>query len=140
LLNNQLIKIQLINVYHCSELYYNLISINQMKVKKYICDIKNNKFQFMNSKSVVVLIDLKNEKRVYFINTLFIFLKSVILTSSLKSVKISWYQWYKWLTHLNIINVKHLINMSININVNSTNSLKNKKFSKMIYEICVINK
>jgi len=36
--------------------------------------------------------------------------------------------------------VKRLINMSINIDVNSTNRLENKKFSEMICEICVIDK
>ncbi len=50
LLNNQLIKIRLINVYHCSELHYNLMSVDQMKVKEYMCSIKNDKFWFMNSK------------------------------------------------------------------------------------------
>jgi hypothetical protein len=36
--------------------------------------------------------------------------------------------------------VKRLINMSINIDVNSTNRLENKKFSEMICEIYVIDK
>ncbi len=36
--------------------------------------------------------------------------------------------------------VKRLINMSIDIDVNSTNSLENKKSSEMICEICVIDK
>ncbi len=36
--------------------------------------------------------------------------------------------------------VKRLVNMSININVNSTDSLKNEEFSESICEICVINK
>ncbi len=36
--------------------------------------------------------------------------------------------------------VKRLINMSIDIDVNLTNSLENKKFSEMICEICVIDK
>ncbi len=140
LLNNQSIKIQLIDVYHCSELHYNLMSVNQMKVKEYTCSIKNDRFRFMNSKNVIVLTDLKNEEKVYFMNTSFIFSKSVILTNSSESVKMSWCQWHKWLTHLNMTDVKRLINMSINIDVNSTNSLENKKFSEMICEICVIDK
>ncbi len=36
--------------------------------------------------------------------------------------------------------VKHLVNMSINIDVNSTDSLKNEKFLESICEICVIDK
>ncbi len=69
LLNNQSIKIQLIDVYHCSELHYNLMSINQMKVKEYMCSIKNNEFRFMNFRDVITLIDLKNDKKEYFVNT-----------------------------------------------------------------------
>ncbi len=116
------------------------MSVDQMKVKEYTCSIKNNRFQFMNSKSVIVLTDLRNEEKVYFINTSFIFSKSIILTSSSESVKTSWHQWYKRLAHLNMTDVKRLINMSINIDVNLTNSLENKKSSEMICEICVINK
>ncbi len=36
--------------------------------------------------------------------------------------------------------VKRLVNISININVNSTDSLKNEEFSELICEICVIDK
>jgi len=95
LLNDQSIKIRLINVYHCSELYYNLMSVDQVKVKEYTCSIKNDRFRFMNSKSVVVLTDLRNEEKVYLMNTSFILSKSVILTSSSESVKMSWRQWHK---------------------------------------------
>jgi len=71
LLNDQSIKIQLIDVYYCSKLHYNLMSVNQMKVKEYTCSIKNDRFRFMNSKNIVVLTDLKNEEKVYFVNTSF---------------------------------------------------------------------
>ncbi len=67
LLNNQSIKIWLINVYHCSELHYNLMSVDQMKVKEYTCSIKNDEFRFMNSKDVVVLIDSRNDEKAYFV-------------------------------------------------------------------------
>jgi len=50
LLNDQSIKIQLINVYYCSEIHYNLMSINQMKFSEYMYSIKNSKFLFMNAK------------------------------------------------------------------------------------------
>ncbi len=116
------------------------MSVDQMKVKEYTCSIKNNRFQFMNSKSVITLTDSRNEEEVYFMNTSFILSKSVILTSSSESVKTSWCQWYKQLTHLNMTDVKRLINMNIDIDVNSTNSLENKKFSEIICEICVIDK
>ena len=141
LLNNQSIKIWLIDVYHCSKLHYNLMSVDQMKVKEYTCSIKNDKFRFMNSRNVVVLIDLKNDEKVYFVN-ISINLSNfwVNLTSSSESVKTSWYQWYKWLTHLNMINVKHLVNMSIDIDVNFANSLEDEEFLESICKTYVINK
>ena len=118
------------------------MSVNQMKVKEYTCSIKNNKFRFMNSKNVVILIDLRNDARAYFVNTSINLSnsRSVILTSRTESVKASWRQWHKRLAHLNMTDVKRLINMSIDIDVNSTNSLENKKFSEMICKICVIDK
>ncbi len=142
LLNDQSIKIQLINVYHCSELHYNLISVDQVKVKEYTCSIKNDKFRFMNSKSVITLIDLRNDVKAYFVNTSINLSnsRSVILTSRTESIKMSWYQWHIWLAHLNITDVKRLVNMSIDIDVNSTDSLKNEEFSESICEICVIDK
>ncbi len=93
LLNDQSIKIQLINVYHCSELHYNLMSIDQMKVKEYTCSIKNDKFQFMNSKNIIALIDLRNDVKAYFMNTSINSSNSrlIILTSRTKSVKTSWH-------------------------------------------------
>ena len=91
LLNNQSIKIWLIDVYHCSELHYNLISVDQMKVKEYTCSIKNDEFRFMNFKDDVALIDLRNDDRAYFMNTSINLSNSwVNLTSSSKSVKTSW--------------------------------------------------
>ncbi len=63
------------------------MSIDQMKVKKYTCSIKNDRFQFMNLKNIIILIDLRNAKKVYFMNISFIISKSIILTSSSKSVK-----------------------------------------------------
>ena len=141
LLNNQSIKIWLIDVYHCSELHYNLMSVDQMKVKEYTCSIKNDKFRFMNSRNVVVLIDLKNDEKAYFVN-ISINLSNfwVNLTSSSESVKTSWHQWYKWLTHLNMTDVKRLVNMSIDIDVNFANSLEGEEFSESICETCVIDK
>ncbi len=69
------------------------MSIDQMKVKKYTCSIKNNKFQFMNAKNVIAFIDLRNEEKVYFMNTSINFLnfQLIILTSRTKLVKMSWY-------------------------------------------------
>ncbi len=63
------------------------MSIDQMKVKKYTCSIKNDRFQFMNLKNIIILIDLRNAKKVYFMNISFIISKSIILTSSSESVK-----------------------------------------------------
>ena len=103
LLNDESIKIQLINVYHCSELHYNLMLINQMKVKEYTCSIKNNEFWFMNSKNVITFIDLRNNVKVYFMNTSINFSNSwlIILISKTESIKTSWYQWYMSKTKLN---------------------------------------
>ncbi len=141
LLNNQPIKIRLINVYHCSELHYNLMSVDQMKVKEYTCSIKNDEFRFMNSRNVVALIDSRNDKKAYFVNTSINLSNfQVNLTSSSESVKTSWRQWYKWLAHLNMTDVKRLVNMSININVNSANSLEDEEFSESICETYVIDK
>jgi len=39
------------------------MSIDQMKVKKYTCSIKNDRFQFMNLKNIIILIDLRNAVR-----------------------------------------------------------------------------
>ena len=89
LLNDQSIKIRLIDVYHCSGLHYNLMSVDQVKAKEYTCSIKNDRFRFMNSKNVVALTDSRNAGKVYFVNTSFIFSKSVILTSSSESAKAS---------------------------------------------------
>ncbi len=116
------------------------MSIDQMKFKEYMYSIKNSKFLFMNAKDVVTLIDLRSEKKVYFMNTSINFLNSIILTSRTESVKMSWCQWHKWLVHLNMTDVKHLINMNINIDVNITNSLEEKEFSESICEVCIINK
>jgi len=63
------------------------MSIDQMKVKKYTCSIKNDRFQFTNLKNIIILIDLRNAKKVYFMNISFIISKSIILTSSSESVK-----------------------------------------------------
>ena len=141
LLNNQSTKIWLIDVYHCSELHYNLMSVDQMKVKEYTYSIKNDEFRFMNSRDVVVLIDSRNDEKVYFVNTSINLSNSwVNLTSSSESVKTSWCQWHKRLAHLNMTDVKRLVNMSININVNSANSLKDEESSELICETCVIDK
>ena len=135
LLNNQSIKIWLIDVYHCSKLHYNLMSINQMKVKEYTCSIKNDEFRFMNSRDVVVLIDLRNDEKAYFVNTSINLSNSQVnLTSSSKSIKTSWCQWYKRLAHLNMTDVKRLVNMSIDIDVNSANSLEDEESSESICE------
>ena len=64
--------------------------IDQMKVKEYTCSIKNNEFRFMNSRNVVVLIDLRNDEKAYFVNTSINLSNSQVnLTSSSKSVKTS---------------------------------------------------
>lgn len=39
-----------------------------MKIKDYNCNIRNNKFLFINAKNAVVLVDSRNDKRVYLVN------------------------------------------------------------------------
>jgi len=56
------------------------MSVDQMKVKEYTCSIKNDRFQFMNSKSVVALTDSRNAEKVYFMNTSFM-LRSCLETN-----------------------------------------------------------
>ncbi len=117
------------------------MSVNQVKVKEYTCSIKNDEFRFMNSRNVVALIDLKNDGKAYFVNTSINLSNfQVDLTSSSESVKTLWRQWHKWLAHLNMTDVKRLVNMSIDINVNSANSLEDEEFSEFICETCVIDK
>jgi transposase InsO family protein len=141
LLKDQSIKIRLNDVYHCSGLHYNLMSVGQVKVKEYTCSIKNGKFRFMNTENVVALIGSRNDGEAYFVNTPTNFSnsRSVILTSR-TSVKASWRQWHKRLAHLNMTDVKRLANMSIDIDVNSVNSLENEEFPESVCEACATGK
>ncbi len=117
------------------------MSVDQMKVKEYTCSIKNNEFRFMNFRDVVALIDSRNNEKAYFMNTSINLSNSrVNLTSSSESVKMSWCQWHKRLAHLNMTDVKRLVNMSIDIDVNFANSLEGEEFSESICETCVIDK
>jgi len=68
LLKNQSIKIQLNDVYHCSRLHYNLMSVEQVKVKEYTCSIQKDKFLFIDSIKVIALTDLRSDERFYFVN------------------------------------------------------------------------
>jgi len=66
------------------------MSVNQMKVKEYTCSIQNDKFLFMNFMNAVSFIDLRNNEKVYFINTSINFsnFQSVTLSSRIyKSIK-----------------------------------------------------
>ncbi len=116
------------------------MSINQIKFQKYMCSIKNDKFLFMNAKDIIILINLRSEEKIYFMNISINLSNSIILISRTKSVKMSWCQWHKWLTHLNMTDIKHLVNMNIDINVNVANSLKEEESSESICKICIINK
>ncbi len=141
LLKSQSIKIQLNDVYHCLKLHYNLMSVEQVKVKEYTCSIQKDKFLFIDSMKVIILIDLRSDEKFYFMNALTNFSNSQTLTSRTHElIRASWCQWYKWLAHLNMTDVKRLVNMNININVKSINSLEEKEFSESICEICVLDK
>ncbi len=141
LLKNQSIKIQLNDVYHCSKLHYNLMSVEQVKVKEYTCSIQKDKFLFIDSMRIIVLIDSRSDEKFYFVNASTNFSNFQTLTSRThESIRASWCQWHKRLAHLNMTDVKRLVNMSINIDVNSINSLEEKEFSESICETCVLDK
>ncbi len=90
---------------------------------------------------VIVLIDLRSDEKFYFMNASTNFSNFQTLTSRThESIRASWYQWYKRLAHLNMTDVKRLVNMSIDINVNSINSLEEREFSESICETCVLDK
>ncbi len=81
LLKSQSIKIQLNDVYHCLKLHYNLMSVEQVKVKEYTCSIQKDKFLFIDSMKVIILIDLRSDEKFYFMNALTNFSNSQTLTS-----------------------------------------------------------
>ena len=142
LLNDQPTKIRLTNVYHCSGLHYNLMSVGQVKAKGYTCSIKNGKFRFMNSKGAVALIGSRNDARAYFVDTPTNppNSRSVTLASRTGSAKASWRQWHKRLAHLNMTDVKRLANMSTGIDVDSADSLENEESPESVCEACAIGK
>ena len=141
LLKNQSIKIQLNDVYHCSKLHYNLMLIEQVKVKEYTCSIQKDKFLFIDSMRIIILIDSRSDEKFYFVNASTNFSNSQTLTSRTHElIRASWCQWHKRLAHLNMTNVKRLVNMSIDIDVNLINSLEEREFSELICETCVLDK
>jgi len=81
LLKNQSIKIQLNDVYHCSKLHYNLMLIEQVKVKEYTCSIQKDKFLFIDSMRIIILIDSRSDEKFYFVNASTNFSNSQTLTS-----------------------------------------------------------
>jgi len=90
LLKSQSIKIQLNDVYYCSRLHYNLMSVKQVKVKEYTCSIQKDKFLFIDSMKIITLIDLRSDEEFYFVNTLINFSNSQTLTSRIhKSIRAS---------------------------------------------------
>ncbi len=112
LLKNQSIKIQPNDVYHCSRLYYNLMSVKQVKVKEYTCSIQKDKFLFIDSMRVITLIDSRSDGKFYFMNASTNFSNSQTLTSRThESIRASWRQWHKRLAHLNMTDVKRLVNI-----------------------------
>jgi len=68
LLKSQSIKIQLNDVYHYSRLHYNLMSVEQVKVKEYTCSIQKDKFLFIDSMRIIAFIDLRSDEKFYFVN------------------------------------------------------------------------
>ncbi len=90
---------------------------------------------------IIVLIDLRSDEKFYFVNASTNFSNSQTLASKThESTRASWCQWYKRLAYLNMTDVKRLVNMSIDIDVNSINSLEEEEFLESICETCVLDK
>ncbi len=117
------------------------MSVEQVKVKEYTCSIQKDKFLFIDLMRIIALIDSRSNEKFYFVNASTNFSNFQTLTSRThESIRASWHQWHKWLAHLNMTDVKRLVNMSIDIDVNSINSLKEKEFSESICKTYVLNK
>ncbi len=117
------------------------MSVKQVKVKEYTCSIQKDKFLFIDSMKIIALIDSRSDGKFYFMNASTNFSNFQTLTSRTHElIRASWRQWHKRLAHLNMTDVKRLVNMSIDINVNSINSLEEREFSELICETCVLNK
>ena len=69
LLDNKVIQIELINVYHCLKIHYNLLSVGQIKAKDYIFKIERGKFLFIHSEGEIVFIESRTEEGFYYVNT-----------------------------------------------------------------------
>ena len=69
LLDDEVTQVELINVYHCFKIHYNLLSVNQVKAKDYTFKIERNKFLFIHPKDEIVLIGSRVEEGFYYVNT-----------------------------------------------------------------------
>ena len=72
LLKDQKKKIRINNVFHCSELHYNLLKVKTLELKEFFISIKNEKFNFLNAQSKIALIETKFFEENYYINIFFI--------------------------------------------------------------------
>lgn len=57
------------------------MSIKQVKVKEYTCSIQKDKFLFIDSMKIIILIDLRSDEKFYFVNALTNFSNFQTLTS-----------------------------------------------------------
>ncbi len=117
------------------------MSVEQVKVKEYTCSIQKGKFLFIDSMRIIILIDSRSDEKFYFVNASTNFSNfQTLISRTHKSIRASWCQWHKQLAHLNMTDVKRLVNMNIDIDVNLINSLEEEEFSESICETCVLNK
>ena len=65
LLDGELSQIRLIDVYHCPNLRYNLLSVAQIVVKGYTCNIEKGKFSFTDPKGDITLTGSRIGKAYY---------------------------------------------------------------------------
>ena len=140
LLKDQKKKIRINNVFHCSELHYNLLEVETLESKEFFINIKNEKFNFLNAQNKIALIETKFFEENYYINILSIEMRDLQSFTIFRLNKAFWRQWHRRLAHLNMNDVKKLAFMSTDIDVEAVNALEKLKFSQRIYESCVINK
>ena len=80
-------QIKIINVFHCSNLYYNLLKVKTLKLKEFSISIKNEKFKFLNFESEIILIEIKASEENYYINIFLIKIKRFHFFINFKSSK-----------------------------------------------------
>ena len=133
-------QIRLLDVYHCPQIGFNLLSVGQVERRGYTCTIKHGKFVFIHPEGEIALTGSRTDGGAYHLDTPNnpSSLRSVTLSS--KKGNTSWHQWHQRLAHLGIADVKRLAGMSIGINAASANNLERRESPNPICEPCMIGR